>query len=236
MNRTDRLYALVEELRASAPRRRSARELAELYEVSVRTIERDIGALQQAGVPIYADVGRGGGYTLDKERTLPPVNFTASEAVALAICLGRAGDSLYARAARTALNKILSVMPEADNFAARDLASRIRFHVPKEETAVARPARDAVLEEAMLARRVVRITYVDRHGAETERDVEPQAFTVAARGWYLLAWCRLRGECRVFRLDRLLRAVPLDEIAPERSWDSLGEPPREIRTRALELA
>ena len=50
VNRTDRLYALVEELRACAPRRRSARELASLYEVSARTIERDIGALQQAGV------------------------------------------------------------------------------------------------------------------------------------------------------------------------------------------
>jgi predicted DNA-binding transcriptional regulator YafY len=57
VNRTDRLYALVEELRACAPRRRSARELASLYEVSARTIERDIGALQQAGVPIYAMPG-----------------------------------------------------------------------------------------------------------------------------------------------------------------------------------
>ena len=57
VNRTDRLYALVEELRACAPRRRSARELALLYEVSTRTIERDIGALQQARVPIYADAG-----------------------------------------------------------------------------------------------------------------------------------------------------------------------------------
>ncbi|MCP2335731.1 helix-turn-helix transcriptional regulator [Actinomadura rupiterrae] len=240
MNRTDRLYALVEELRASAPRRRSARELAALYEVSVRTIERDIGALQQAGVPIYADVGRTGGYTLDKERTLPPVNFTASEAVALAICLGRAGDTLYAQAARTALNKILSVMPAADNDAARDLASRIRFSVPAEDDDVpeppVRPARDAVLEEAMVSRRVVRISYVDRHGSETDRDVEPQAFTAAERGWYLLAWCRLRGETRVFRLDRVRRAVPLEEIAPHRSWASLGDPPKELRTRVLELA
>lgn len=60
MNRTDRLYALVEELRACAPRRLAARELAARYEVSVRTIERDISALQQAGVPIFADVGRAG--------------------------------------------------------------------------------------------------------------------------------------------------------------------------------
>ncbi|WP_230420905.1 helix-turn-helix transcriptional regulator [Actinomadura soli] len=110
MNRTDRLYALVEELRACAPRRVSARELAARYEVSARTIERDIGALQQAGVPIFADVGRGGGYTLDKSRTLPPLNFTPAEAVAIAITLSRAGGSPYSRSARTALHKIVAAM------------------------------------------------------------------------------------------------------------------------------
>jgi predicted DNA-binding transcriptional regulator YafY len=91
VNRTDRLYALVEELRACAPRRRSARELAALYEVSARTIERDIGALQQAGVPIYADAGRSGGYTVDKSLTLPPLNFSPAEAVAVAVARPRSG-------------------------------------------------------------------------------------------------------------------------------------------------
>jgi predicted DNA-binding transcriptional regulator YafY len=65
MNRTDRLYALVEELRASAPRGRSAQRLAERFEVAVRTIQRDILALQEAGVPIWATPGPGGGYTID---------------------------------------------------------------------------------------------------------------------------------------------------------------------------
>jgi predicted DNA-binding transcriptional regulator YafY len=59
VNRTDRLYALVDELRAVAPRARTARQMAARFEVSVRTIERDLGALQQAGVPIYATPGPG---------------------------------------------------------------------------------------------------------------------------------------------------------------------------------
>ena len=70
MNRTDRLYALVEELRAVAPRPRSARQLAERYEVSARTIERDILALQESGVPIYAEAGRRGGYMIDNAKAL----------------------------------------------------------------------------------------------------------------------------------------------------------------------
>ena len=87
MNRTDRLYALVEDLRAISPRCRSARDLARRFEVSARTIERDIGALQQAGVPIYAEPGRRGGYALEKSMSLPPLNFTPAEAVAVAIAL-----------------------------------------------------------------------------------------------------------------------------------------------------
>src|SRR6266542_4539838 len=89
MNRTDRLYALVAELRAVAPRPRSARWLAGRFEVSARTVERDISALQQSGVPIYAEPGRRGGYCLDKARTLPPVNLTPGEAVAMALALRR---------------------------------------------------------------------------------------------------------------------------------------------------
>ena len=71
VNRTDRLYALVEELRVIAPRPRSASWLAGRFEVSVRTVERDISALQQSGVPVWAEAGRSGGYCLDKARTLP---------------------------------------------------------------------------------------------------------------------------------------------------------------------
>lgn len=94
MNRTDRLYALVEELRSAAPRARPARWLADRFEVSVRTIERDIGALQESGVPIWATPGPGGGYTVDPSMTLPPLNFTAGEATAIAIALGSAGGAM----------------------------------------------------------------------------------------------------------------------------------------------
>ena len=127
MNRTDRLYAIVEDLRAVAPRRRSARCLAERYEVSVRTIERDIGALQQAGVPIYADLGRRGGYTLDPAMTLPPLNFTPAEAVAVSVALRGAAGSPFAREAQSALHKIMSAMPARHTSAALDLAERVQF-------------------------------------------------------------------------------------------------------------
>ena len=87
MNRTDRLYALVEELRSRAPRPVRATELAARFEVSTRTIERDLLALQEAGVPIWAQPGPGGGYSLNPDTTLPPLNLTPEEGVALATAL-----------------------------------------------------------------------------------------------------------------------------------------------------
>jgi predicted DNA-binding transcriptional regulator YafY len=184
-------------------------------------------------VPIFADVGRGGGYTLDKSRTLPPLNFTPAEAVAVAITLSRAGGSPYSRSARTALHKIVAAMSADDSASARELAARVRFLTPPdagEPTSV-----PAVLEEAMSARRVVRLGYSDAGGAETERDVEPVAFTAVSLRWYLTAWCRMRGGCRVFRTDRVRRAALLDEPAPERGFDEMKSAPPDYEVRPLEF-
>src|SRR6266542_4946923 len=127
MNRTDRLYAIVEELRAVAPRSQTARELSERYEVSVRTVERDVSVLQQAGVPIYATPGRRGGYALDKATTLPPLNFTPREATAIAVALSREGATPFPHAGRGALLKVLAAMPARDLAAAAELVERVRL-------------------------------------------------------------------------------------------------------------
>jgi predicted DNA-binding transcriptional regulator YafY len=127
VNRTDRLYAVVEELRAAAPRPRSARQLARKYEVSTRTIERDILALQDAGVPVYAETGRLGGYVIDPAFTLPPVNFTAPEMVAIAVSLAGADGTPFGYAARSALRKVLAAAPASQLTEAAELMDRIRL-------------------------------------------------------------------------------------------------------------
>ena len=127
MNRTDRLYALVEELRAVAPRPRPARQLAERFEVSKRTIERDVLALQGSGVPIYAETGRCGGYVIDKTLTLPPLNFTAAEMVAIAVSLAREEYTPFAAATRSALRKVLATASAAQTAEAGELMDRVRL-------------------------------------------------------------------------------------------------------------
>jgi predicted DNA-binding transcriptional regulator YafY len=213
MNRTDRLYALVEELRAAAPAPRSARWLADRFEVSARTVERDIGALQQAGVPIYAEPGRTGGYVLDKRHTLPPVNVTPAEAVAIAVALEGLRGTPFEDAARAALRKVVAVMPGRDAAAAQELADRVRLlgevHHQRVPVAVARALSD---------HRVLRFGYVDRHGVATTREVEPLGY-VGGTFWYLIAWCRLREDVRCFRLDRILDPVATDEVVAPRDID-----------------
>jgi len=201
MNRTDRLYALVEELRAAGPRGRSARQLAESFEVSVRTIERDLSALGQAGVPLATKQGRTGGYTLDRSMTLPPLNFTPGEAAAVAVALSQSEHTLFAREARSALRKIAAAMPSRALAEAHATAEKVRLLVAQPPQPD--PETGAVLWRAVREGHTIRIRYTDVGGLESERAVDPQHVVMGPHGSYLTAWCHLRGDERVFRMDRI---------------------------------
>jgi predicted DNA-binding transcriptional regulator YafY len=216
MNRTDRLYALVEELRARAPRMMRAGELAQHFEVSVRTIERDLLALQEAGVPIWAQPGPGGGYGLNADTTLPPLNLTAAEAAALATALAASGAMPFAEAGRSALKKLAAVMAAAPKDSAVKLVSHIRV-VPGPSGADS-PVSD-VIQQALVKSIAIELVYRDVQARETARVVEPAGLLSTRSGWYLAAWCRLRQDFRVFRLDRITRARLTGDTIIARSLD-----------------
>ncbi|MFN8661016.1 MAG: YafY family protein [Thermomicrobiales bacterium] len=231
MNRTDRLYALVEELRARAPRPMRAAELAARFEVSTRTIERDLLALQEAGVPIWAQPGPGGGYSLDPDTTLPPLNLTPEEAVALATALTAMPAMPFAHAGRSALGKLVAVMAAAPRDTAAHLASRIRI-TPLAEQPASR-VWDTV-QEALLRPEALRITYQDRNGETTERTVEPAGLLGTSNGWFLVAWCRLRRGARTFRLDRMTNAARTGETITPPDLDTLlAELPHDLAVPVL---
>ena len=193
VNRTDRLYALVEELRAVSPRRRSARWLAERFEVSVRTVERDLSALQQAGLPIWADAGRTGGYAIDRTATLGPLGFTPDEALAVLVGLGTLRRGPFRQSATTALHKVL-------------VAGRVHLLEPDADD-----GSPTAFAAALRADRVIRLVYRDRDGTESRRDVEPLGAVGRDGVWYLVGWCRLRDGVRAFRADRMVSVEPTDE-------------------------
>jgi predicted DNA-binding transcriptional regulator YafY len=222
VNRTDRLYAIVEQLRAVSPRPRSTRWLAAHFEVSSRTIERDVSALQQTGVPIYAEAGRLGGYVLDRSASLPPLNISPAEAVAIAVALRQLGGTPFTDSARTALAKVVAVMSEPDAERAERLAQRV--HIVRPAAPVERSTQAATevvrtVIDALTAGHVLEVDYADRHGVPTRRCVEPMGFLGGTLGWYLLGWCRLRADGRVFRLDRMRSVRDTGEVAPPREVD-----------------
>jgi predicted DNA-binding transcriptional regulator YafY len=222
MNRTDRLYALVEELRGRAPRLMRACELAEHFEISVRTVERDLAALQQAGVPIWTQPGPGGGYAVDPRTTLPPLNFSPAEATAVAAALAANRSMPFAEAGRSALRKLVAAMSNQQRDAASQLASRVRFFGSGVPDPDLREVTRAV-EEALLAGTALDIDYQDREGEVTNRVIEPVGLLASRKGWYLTAWCRLRSAGRAFRLDRIIAARPTLERVPVRSFEEMQD-------------
>ncbi len=126
MNRTERLYALAEELRRAGRTGTTGPRLAAALEVSERTIKRDVAALQQAGLTIWAQAGPGGGYVLDPSASLPPVNFTPGQAVAVAVALATLPPgSPFAVDALAARGKVWDALAAGDRARAEALAARV---------------------------------------------------------------------------------------------------------------
>ncbi len=230
MNRTDRLYAIVEQLRGAGAAGRTAEQLAARFEVSTRTVKRDVGALQQAGSLIWAQPGPGGGYVLDDAVTLPPVNITAAEAVALAVALSAVPDLPYATDGRAALAKVLAVMPQAERRRARDIASRVWTRGAGRR----RPRTARTVEEALRRGVVLAIRFVDATGATTRREVEPVVLALTGGHWHLAAWCRLRQDYRWFRTDRISAAHLTTEPSPRHDVGALGTPPDDAAAVGLD--
>jgi predicted DNA-binding transcriptional regulator YafY len=223
MNRTDRLYAIREELRRAGPRGRTAEQLASAFEISVRTVKRDISALQQAGFPVWARTGRIGGYVVDAAATLPPVNFTAAEASALAAAIAAHRGQPFDSQAKAALTKVLAVMDPLARGHADALAERIWIdHSTTPSTA---PRHRKAIENALQQRKVLSLHYRDRHGVPTTRRVDPQLLAYRDGHWSLVAHCHDRQAIRWFRLDRIERATLTTRPAVDLPIEALGTPP-----------
>ena len=232
MNRTDRLYALVEELRSRAPRMVRATDLAERFEVTTRTIERDLLAVQEAGVPIWAQPGPGGGYGLNVDTTLPPLNLTPAEAAAIATALAATRAMPFAEAGRSAMRKLAGVMAAAPKDSASKLVSQIRVA----QGPAGGPATlvSDVIQQALIDSVCIEVTYRDAQARQSARIVEPAGVIGTRNGWYLVAWCRMRQAPRAFRLDRISQAILTTEPTAARSLDAmLPDLPFEMAEPAL---
>jgi predicted DNA-binding transcriptional regulator YafY len=217
MNRIDRLFGIL--LLLQRKRRVRAEDLARTYEVSERTIYRDMLALNQIGVPIVSLPGVG--YELVEGYYLPPLLFSPSEASALFLSARMLMAHTAGRLstdAEGALSKIAVVLPSRMRQEAERLAETIEFIMPPVRFD-ADDTRLTTLQKAIQQRRVVRLLYHSYYRDQTtERDIEPHYLTYTNGTWYINGYCRLRNDMRAFRFDRIERLAMLpDEFEPRAS-------------------
>jgi len=215
MNRVDRLMAMVVHLQGRRLVR--AEDIAAHFEISVRTVYRDIVALGEAGIPIMGEAGVG--YGLAKGYHLPPVMFTAEEASALFMggkLVDYLTDASLRKQMESALLKIRSVLPR-DRQDYLDRLERSTAVVARGHALAPIPRLSShaliPIQRSLAERRVLAIEY---HGAQrrevTMREVEPLGLVYYSDNWHLIAYCRLRRDVRDFRTDRICRIESRGEV------------------------
>lgn len=225
MNRTERLHSLTESLRRAGGRGRTAQQLADEFEVTVRTIKRDLAALEAGGLPVWGRTGPGGGYGLAETSTLRPVNLTAAQALALGAAVSASVQAPFSDSARAAIRKVLDVLDPVARSRAAELSNRVWVDV--EPSANRRVM--SVLEQATVDQITVNLTYVDATGQRTQREVEPMIFALTGGRWLLIAWCQLRNDIRWFNLSRIQRATATRNPCTGHHIDEIGTPPEQVR-------
>lgn len=189
--------------------------------MTTRTIKRDLVALEAGGLPVWGRTGPGGGYALAKTSSLPPVNLTSAQALALSAAMAATVQAPFSDSARTATRKVLDVLDPAARRRATELSQRIWVNV---EPSAPR-ALMSVLEQTLLDQVTVNLAYTDAQGNITQREVEPMIFALTDGRWLLVAWCRLRGDIRWFTLSRIRRATATRHPCTGHDVTEIGTPP-----------
>ena len=230
MPKSQRLLELM--LVVNRRRRFTAKELAEEFSVSTRTIMRDLQKLSELGVPLYSEVGPHGGYRILSDRMLPPISFTEDEAIALffaAHALRHFVTLPFDVEFSSVLNKFYFYTPEDVRRRIDEMQHRVEFMTPVRH--VDAPSL-SVLLRAAVEQMVVRIDYTSRMEIST-REIQPIGIYARNGFWYCPAYCFLRHDFRVFRCDRITSAAfttskPLDlrhiNLENRKSFRHIGQP------------
>jgi predicted DNA-binding transcriptional regulator YafY len=196
----------------------TATELAQKYEVSIRTIYRDVRKLEESGVPVITIEGKG--YTLMDGYTVAPVQFTEKQANALITAqhlVKQSNDTSFTQNFEEALTKIKSVFRDSIQEQSELLNSKIHvFNTNFEKIS------SNALSEIQLA--IVNLSFVEINYRKADdpnitfRKIEPCAIFSSANKWILVAWCHLRNDYRAFRIDRIQHFKILNEKFEDRKF------------------
>lgn len=207
-SRLSRLTAIL--LQLQTKRLITAPELAEKFAVSVRTIYRDIRSLEQSGVPILTEDGKG--YTLMEGYKIPPVMFTEKQANALILAeqlVLKNKDASFVKDYMEAIEKIKAVLGYSMKDKANLLSERTRY--AQNLNGVRSSNNLSELQFAITNFVLTQIEYTNEEGTASTRAIEPFSLVSTQEAWLLIAYCRLRNSFRYFRIDRIAKLQLLSE-------------------------
>lgn len=223
MNRIDRLHAILTHLQSK--KKVTAQEIADRFNISLRTVYRDVKALDESGVPVIGEAGSG--YTVMEGYRLPPVMFSQEEAAAILVAgklTEKMTDASLQKHFDAALFKIKAVLRTTDKEHVDNLTDHIavlKRNLPDEEGSTQYLA---ALQKAVVDKKVIFIRYQGVYRDDiTEREIEPIGLIHYSEGWHVIGWCRLRKDYRDFRISRVIRLHVKDESFGNTSHKSLQE-------------
>ncbi|MBM7067874.1 YafY family protein [Actibacterium sp. 188UL27-1] len=210
MRRTDRLFALIQILRDG--RLHKAQDMAATLEVSQRTIYRDMDTLVASGVPVQGE--RGVGYMITAQITLPPLNLTAEELEVLHLGIAvveEVGDPDLKAAAKSLSSKVDAVLPEGTRKPPEGWGFAVYPFIEGSNAFHLMPG----IRNAVQTRHKLSLTYLAADDIETRRYIWPLNLEYWGKVWTCTAWCELRQDFRVFRVDRIKQLKTLDQSFPD---------------------
>ncbi|MFT3845832.1 MAG: YafY family protein [Lacibacter sp.] len=220
MNRIDRLLGIITSLQSK--KYIAAEKIAEKYNISIRTVYRDIKAIGEQGIPVSFEPNKG--YFLVQGYFLPPVSFTAQEANALLLLqpvAERFTDKASAKNYTSALDKVKSVMRYSQKEQLDILQENIRF-----QTIHAIPPNTdflPLLQQAISSKNIIEFSYKNKEAVISKRKAEPLGLIFYAYNWHLIAWCYKRNEYRDFRVSSVLSLHITSENFKKKNHIQLGE-------------
>jgi predicted DNA-binding transcriptional regulator YafY len=207
MNRIDRLFGIL--ILLQSRKYTSAERIADQYQISIRTVYRDVRALCDQGIPVSFEPAKG--YFIVQGYFLPPVSFNSDEANALLIMeklVSGFADQSIATHYATALNKVKAVLKHGQKEKLEFLNSNIKMQLPeciKNEFEYL-----AILQQTISSQQMIEIAYSNQNQEATKREIEPIGLIFYAFAWHLIAWCHLRQEYRDFRVSRIVQIRNLE--------------------------
>ena len=224
MNRIDRISAILIQLQSKPIVK--AQEIAERFEISHRTVYRDIRALEEAGIPIGSEAGVG--YYLSEGYHLPPVMFTKNEAGSMLLAeklIEKLADKSIEKNFKSAMFKIKAVLKHADKSFLDSLDPYIEIAQLSSDATIEFPNNFmSAIQDAIAHKKIICIQYVSISKNEsTKREVEPVGICYYNSNWHMIGFCKLRNEYRDFRIDRIKQLTDTGKYFSGQKKKSLKE-------------